>query len=159
MSLQALKGYTWPAYFVNCTIYWFKLFIIWCSSHASQISLHPSSFPPSWSHQLRPLIGQNGGSGRVKNQAIWVELHKIDNQNQWMVQVTKYADWVYYLSAGASSTQFQLPAALNIDNKQLEMGICWQFCRQKSAKLINQLSRQALFSRTKNFGQKRHFLS
>ena len=118
MALLALKGYTWPAYFVNWTIYWFKLFIIWCSSHASQISLHPSSFPPSWSHQLRPLIGQNGGSGRVKNQTIWVELHKIDNQNQWMVQVTKYADWVYYLSAGASSTQFQLPAALNKDGKQ-----------------------------------------
>ena len=40
-----------------------------------------------------------------------------------MVQVTKYAGQVYYLSAGAQGTELQLPAALNIDGIVLPISV------------------------------------
>ena len=40
-----------------------------------------------------------------------------------MVQVTKYAGQVYYLSAGAQGMELQLPAALNIDGIVLPISV------------------------------------
>ena len=114
-----LKVLSWPKILSNWAA---PTFILpgsqWPKSYisVSQIFVYPCSFLPSWSHQLWPLIGRSSSSRGVKNQATGVGHLKIESLNQWMVQITKYANQVNTWVPENPGTELQLPVALKKDD-------------------------------------------